>query len=227
MNKVRNIYVNVFEESKKDEKKRMEVEQKIKANPSYKQVLNDLDPYLELEKNDIKLDNEAQFASFHDEIVEKINNLQLGSLPNSDDDNKKEQIVAQLNNKFNLKKVLEQTETRKQRITHYLDYFEKQIQQTNQDLADCHQQKQQVLSITKIADLHQKSRLDIEIQIRLKQGIVEVSQQKPIQEEEVVLVQRDVIENKNQDIMTQGKFFFFITFIQLSFLLFTIIFTIF
>lgn len=59
MNKVRNIYVNVFEDSKKDEKKRMENEQKIINNPKYKSILIPLDPYLELEKNDIKLEEES------------------------------------------------------------------------------------------------------------------------------------------------------------------------
>ena len=59
MNKVRNIYVNVFEDSKKDEKKIMENEQKIINNPKYKSILIPLDPYLELEKNDIKLEEES------------------------------------------------------------------------------------------------------------------------------------------------------------------------
>jgi len=59
VNKVRNIYVNVFEDSKKDEKKRMENEQKIINNPKYKSILIPLDPYLELEKNDIKLEEES------------------------------------------------------------------------------------------------------------------------------------------------------------------------
>jgi hypothetical protein len=51
--------VNVFEDSKKDEKKRMENEQKIINNPKYKSILIPLDPYLELEKNDIKLEEES------------------------------------------------------------------------------------------------------------------------------------------------------------------------
>lgn len=81
---MRNIYVNVFEDSKKDEKKRLENEQKILNNPKYKSILISLDPYLELEKNDIKIEEESQFNNFYDEIIEKINNLQL------DDENKKE-----------------------------------------------------------------------------------------------------------------------------------------
>jgi hypothetical protein len=47
-----------------------------------------LDPYIELEKNDIKLQEEKEFNSFLDEINEKINNLQL------DDDSKREQIMS-------------------------------------------------------------------------------------------------------------------------------------
>lgn len=65
----------------------MENEQKIINNPKYKSILIPLDPYLELEKNDIKLEEESQFNNFYDEIIEKINNLQL------DDENKKEQII--------------------------------------------------------------------------------------------------------------------------------------
>jgi len=47
-----------------------------------------LDPYIELEKNDIKLQEEKEFNSFLDEINEKINNLQL------DDDSKREQVMS-------------------------------------------------------------------------------------------------------------------------------------
>lgn len=47
-----------------------------------------MDPYIELEKNDIKLQEEKEFNSFLDEINEKINNLQL------DDDSKREQIMS-------------------------------------------------------------------------------------------------------------------------------------
>jgi len=46
-----------------------------------------------------------------------------------------------------------------------------------------------------------QNELDIEVQIRLKQGVVEVSQQKPVKEEEVLLVQREVIEKKNDEIL--------------------------
>jgi hypothetical protein len=77
------------------------------SNPKYKHILIPLDTYIELEKNDIKIENESRFESFHDEIIEKIYNLQL------DDENKKEQIISQLNNKFNLKKILEQTELKR------------------------------------------------------------------------------------------------------------------
>ncbi len=66
----------------------MENERKILNNPRYKNQLIQLDPYIELEKNDIKLQEEKEFNSFLDEINEKINNLQL------DDDSKREQIMS-------------------------------------------------------------------------------------------------------------------------------------
>lgn len=62
----------------------MENEQKIMNNPKYKSVIIPLDPYMDLEKSDIKHEEENRFDSFYDEIIEKINNLQL------DDENKKE-----------------------------------------------------------------------------------------------------------------------------------------
>lgn len=115
--KVRNIFVNVFEESKKDEKRRLENEQKILSNPVYKNILNPLDPYLDLEKNDIKETEEKEFQTFYEDIVDKINNLQL------DDDYKKEQIIAQLKNKFHLRYSMEEVESLKNKVVEYLEYF--------------------------------------------------------------------------------------------------------
>jgi len=119
--KVRNIFVNVFEESKKDEKRRLENEQKILSNPVYKNILNPLDPYLDLEKNDIKETEEKEFQTFYEDIVDKINNLQL------DDDYKKEQIIAQLKNKFHLRYSMEEVESLKNKVVEYLEYFNQQI----------------------------------------------------------------------------------------------------
>lgn len=69
------MYLNVFEEGKKEEKRRVENEKKILNNPAYKHILNALDPYIDLEKNDIKEMEEKDFQSFMEELVEKINNL--------------------------------------------------------------------------------------------------------------------------------------------------------
>lgn len=75
--KIKNVYVYAFEDVKKDEKKKQEVDEKLLSDLKYTNLLHPLDAFLELEKTDLKAIRDQEFENYHEDIMDKVANLQL------------------------------------------------------------------------------------------------------------------------------------------------------
>lgn len=76
-NKIKNIWIYAFEDARKDERKKKDLEDKIMNDQKYKNELIKLDPLIELNKTEIKKKLESIFESYIDDIKEKIANMQM------------------------------------------------------------------------------------------------------------------------------------------------------
>ena len=83
-----------------------------------------MDPFIEVEKRDIKKKREALFANFYDDINEKVHSLQLVS---NEDDQIRQLIMEQLREKFDAKKKLERTENDQKEFLSFNSFFEHEM----------------------------------------------------------------------------------------------------
>lgn len=66
--KIKNIWFSVFEEAKKDDKKRKELDKRLVADPQYKDILITIDPMFEYEKRELKKVKDNIFDTYLKDI---------------------------------------------------------------------------------------------------------------------------------------------------------------
>ena len=132
------------------------------------------------------------FENYLDEINERIQNV--------DDENSKDFVLSQLANKFQLKKDLEKIENQSKDITSYTIYFDQDFNGIKETLAKNSKEYENATNFLT------KNRSNIEIQIRMKQGLVEIPQEIPVPNlSEAILIPKSIIESRNKDIKKQGE----------------------
>ncbi|EAR97028.3 hypothetical protein TTHERM_00196190 (macronuclear) [Tetrahymena thermophila SB210] len=197
-NKIRNIWVYAFEEQKKDERKKKEIEDKIMNDPKYRNELQKLDPFIELNKKEIKKKLDGIFDSYVDDIREKITNMQMFEKQNEEHGVKFIKDVLQ--QRFQFKKELDQSEVEFRDINNSITNFENDLFALQQKLKE--QKSEQRAHIQAL----KKGKSNIELIIRFKQGFVEIPSDKPVPSiTDAILIPRDEIEKKNKRIDQEGK----------------------
>ena len=132
------------------------------------------------------------FENYLDEINERMQNV--------DDENSKDFVLSQLANKFQLKKDLEKIESESKDITSYTIYFDQDFNGIKETLAKNSKEYENATNFLS------KNRSNIEIQIRMKQGLVEIPQEIPVPNlSEAILIPKSIIESRNKDIKKQGE----------------------
>ena len=132
------------------------------------------------------------FENYLDEINERIQNV--------DDENSKDFVLSQLANKFQLKKDLEKIENQSKDITSYTIYFDQDFNGIKETLAKNSKEYENATNFLT------KNRSNIEIQIRMKQGLVEIPQEIPVPNlSEAILIPKSIIESRNKHIKKQGE----------------------
>lgn len=127
-----------------------------------------------------------------DEIHEKLQNF--------DDETAREYVLNQLSNKFHLKKELEKSENDSKDISSYITCFEEEFTEVQANLAKNNKEYENATSFLA------KNRSNIEIQIRMKQGFVEIPQEIPVPNlSEAILIPKTIIESRNKEIKKQGE----------------------
>jgi hypothetical protein len=106
--KIKNVWVYAFEELKKDDKKRKELDKRLMADPQYKDTLIDVDPLLEFEKRELKRGKDTIFETYIKDIQEKVQNLQLFDY---NDTGAREFTLSTLQNRFVAKKDFERLDS--------------------------------------------------------------------------------------------------------------------
>lgn len=127
-----------------------------------------------------------------DEITEKIQNF--------DDETAKEFVLNQLSNKFHLKKEMEKIENESKDIDSYITQFDQEFNEVHANLGKNNKEYENATSFLA------KNRSNIEIQVRMKQGYVEIPQEIPVPNlSEAILIPKTIIENRNKEIKKQGE----------------------
>jgi hypothetical protein len=70
--KIKNVWIYAFEELKKDEKKRKELDKRLLQDPLNKDILIAVDPMLEYDKKELKNVKDAVFENYLKDIQEKV-----------------------------------------------------------------------------------------------------------------------------------------------------------
>lgn len=108
--------------------------------------------------------------------------------------------MNQLSIKFHLKNELDKYETQSKDISSYIEHFDQNFKEVQTNLNKNMQEYDNATSFL------QKNRSNIEVQIRMKQGLVEIPQEIPVPNlSEAILIHKGIIEVRNKDIKKQGE----------------------
>lgn len=120
-------------------------------------------------------------------------------MQNFEEESTKDYILSQLMAKFNLRKEQEKVENEYKDLISFITYFENEYNEIESSYARNIQEHDNSTSFL------EKSRSNIEIQIRMKQGYVEIPQEIPVPNlSEAILIPRSIIEERNTEIQKQG-----------------------
>lgn len=157
--------------------------------------LNDLDPYYEIERENIRKMKEVDFETYQDEALANLRRRMATDM----DDATQDDYIKKMKKAFDCKKELREKEQSIKFLNDFKDNTMVERDRIEEDL-----EFNKALKIEKDAKML-KANSNIDVQIRFRRSIVEISMKKAIPElKDAILISRSAIIDLNKEILDKG-----------------------
>ena len=157
--------------------------------------MNDLDPYYEIERENIRKMKEVDFETYQDEALANLRRRMATDM----DDATQDDYIKKMKKAFDCKKELREKEQSIKFLNDFKDNTMVERDRIEEDL-----EFNKALKIEKDAKML-KANSNIDVQIRFRRSIVEISMKKAIPElKDAILISRSAIIDLNKEILDKG-----------------------
>lgn len=156
--RIKVIYTELVEAGKGDDKK-VDIEA-IATKPQFKDLVNKLDPFYEMDKQEAKKLYFEDFENFLEDINKRFERYKMEAHDYREED--KEIYLMNFRNRFKAKREFEYAEKELQEVTSYIGVISKDLSETNSNI------HKNFFKAAKLRDRLAKAHSNIEVQVRIK-----------------------------------------------------------